>query len=133
MENDVRDKVCREGLGKNVRFMGIVGNVYDYMCAFDVFLFPSHVEGLPVVLVEAQASGLPCVITDTISEEIVFSDNVHKMSLSQSDDEWADVCLNVVGTTDRRQLNEQVRKRGFDISREVHHLAAIYTALAEER
>ena len=55
----------------------------------DCFLFPSTAEGLPIALLEAQAAGLPCVISDVITDEVVLSDGVRKMSLERSAAEWA--------------------------------------------
>ena len=57
-------------LSEAVIFTGAVSNVAQYMSAMDVFLMPSQWEGLPVVLVEAQANGLPCIISDVITEQV---------------------------------------------------------------
>ncbi len=60
---DTGEKIVRSGY-----FTGAVSNVAQYMSAMDVFLMPSQWEGLPVVLVEAQANGLPCIISDVITD-----------------------------------------------------------------
>lgn len=60
----------KAGLLDDIVFTGVVSDVPEYMKAFDVFVMPSLFEGLPLVLVEAQASGLPCVISDHITVEV---------------------------------------------------------------
>lgn len=66
----------------------------------DVFLMPSLFEGLPVVGIEAQASGLPCVFSDTITDEIILSDRAVRLSLEQPDEVWAKELIRL-GTADR--------------------------------
>lgn len=126
LEKHVREQVVKEGLEKQVLFMGVVENVYDYLNALDVFLFPSRFEGLGIALIEAQASGLPCVINETLPKEGVLSEHVCKLSLDESPKRWGAACLEHVGTTDRKELNSLVKKKGFDISCETKRLEEIY-------
>jgi glycosyltransferase involved in cell wall biosynthesis len=65
--------VNRVGLDQAVIFTGGVSNVEDYMNAMDLFLFPSHYEGLGIVNIEAQVNGLPCIISDKVSREVDVS------------------------------------------------------------
>ena len=65
-----------------------------YLSAMDVFLFPSLFEGLPFTLLEAQANGLPCVVSDRITEEAVITEKIiSRLSLEQSDEEWASAVI----------------------------------------
>ena len=73
-------------LEKYVHFTGAVLNVNEYYSAFDVFAFPSLREGTPLALLEAQANGLPCVISDTIPQDALATDLVTQLTL---DDEKA--------------------------------------------
>lgn len=66
----VEQKVNTLGLAEKVRFLGIRSDIDRLLQAFDVFVFPSHHEGLPVTLIEAQGAGLPCVISDHITTEV---------------------------------------------------------------
>ncbi|TEB14255.1 putative glycosyltransferase EpsF [Pelotomaculum sp. FP] len=77
------------GVGKSVIFMGSRNDVPMLLQAFDVLLFPSLFEGLPGVVLEAQAAGLPCVISDTITKEVAITDLVKYMSLSEAPKIWA--------------------------------------------
>lgn len=65
-----------------VHFIGAVLNVYEFLSAFDVFAFPSLREGTPLALIEAQANGLPCIISDTIPDDAVVTDLVVKIPLN---------------------------------------------------
>ena len=74
------------GIAEHVRFLGIRSDVADLMQAMDIFVFPSLYEGLGIALIEAQAAGLPCVVSDTIPKEAYLTDLVKSESLSDSPD-----------------------------------------------
>ena len=62
----------------------------DYLQAMDVFVLPSLFEGLPIVGVEAQASGLPCIFADTITQEVKILPQTQFLALTQPDEVWAE-------------------------------------------
>ena len=74
---------------EQIRLSGNTDRPEELLAAMDCFLFPSTAEGLPIALLEAQAAGLPCVISDVITDEAVLSESVRKMSLDRSAAEWA--------------------------------------------
>lgn len=78
----------RLGIRDKVIFVGFVRNTQDYLSAMDVFVLPSLYEGYPIALVEAQAMGLPCVASATITESIVLGSNCKLLSLESGMDEW---------------------------------------------
>lgn len=89
----IRQMVHQKNLSSYVRFMGVSNNIEAYYQAMDCFLFPSLYEGLGIVLVEAQASGLPCISSDTVPKEAKISDLVTFHKLSTSAESWAEtVC-----------------------------------------
>ena len=85
----VYNKIKNLGLEKIIICTGLVHNVEDYLSAMDLIIMPSLYEGLPVALIEEQASGLQCFISDTITREVDKTGNIVFIPLSQSSEEWA--------------------------------------------
>ena len=85
----LQSKVARLGLSRSVVFTGVREDVSRLVSAFDVFLFPSFYEGLGLAVIEAQALGIPCVISDAIPPEVdIGLGLVEKLSLQQSTSTW---------------------------------------------
>ena len=78
---------------KNVIFLEAQKNVNEYFMAMDKMIFPSLFEGMPNVIIEAQASGLPCYISNTITEEANITGLVKYIDLNKSSKEWANIIL----------------------------------------
>lgn len=119
------------GIAKHVRFLGVRSDVADLMQAMDVFVFPSLYEGLPVTMVEAQAAGLPCLISDKVPSECILSDGlVDILPLSADLEAWAEKILEKreVPRTDRRA---EIAAHGFDITTEAVKLQEFYLEAAE--
>lgn len=83
----LENEIAKLGLNDHVRVMGNVNNIPDILSAFDVFAFPSLFEGTPLALLEAQANGLPCVISDSIPEDACLTDLICRIPLSEPQ-EW---------------------------------------------
>ncbi len=96
-----------------------------YYQAFDLFLFPSRFEGLPGTVVEAQAAGLRCIISDRITKEVGISELVSFHSLEDGAEQWAgEVERSLV--YERRDRCEAVRKAGFDVREQAKRLERFY-------
>lgn len=93
LANEVKEKAYELGIHNNVRFLGKRSDVAELLQAADVFFLPSFYEGLPIVALEAQAAGLPCVLSKNITEEIDLTGNVCFVSLSESEERWASILL----------------------------------------
>lgn len=89
---EIETMIEKYHLQKAVKLFGIVSNVEDYMQAMDVFLLPSRYEGVPVSVLEAQATGLPCVISSEVTRE-VETEYTEYMDLTQSAKRWGDAVL----------------------------------------
>lgn len=122
---DIKKKVKDLGLEHSVIFAGICSNVNELIQAMDVFVFPSIYEGLPVTMVEAQAAGLPCVMSGNVPKETVLTDLVDVMSLSESAEEWAKKILTYKGFK-REDYSEKIKKMHFDIESNAKWLMDVY-------
>lgn len=128
----IQAKAQALGVAEHVRFLGIRSDVADLMQAMDVFVFPSLYEGLPVTMVEAQAAGLPCIISDKVSPECILTDGlVDTLPLSAEPEAWAEKMLEKreVPRTDRRS---EIAAHGFDITTEAVKLQEFYLNAYEQ-
>ena len=130
-EGKLRQKVETLELNKNVRFLIDRSDVNDLYQAMDVFVMPSLFEGLPVVGVEAQANGLPCLFSDKISQEVVLTENAEMLSLKLGPEEWAKKIITL-----HRNVNvnsqEQLMAKGYDVSVEANKLMKCYLSLIDQ-
>nr|WP_300817133.1 glycosyltransferase [uncultured Acetatifactor sp.] len=129
LEKEIRRMADDRGLRKCVTFCGITEHVGNYLSAMDCFLLPSKYEGLPVVLVEAQASGLPCLVSDTVSQEAKLSDNLEYLSIADSA-LWEMKVMELMDLPepklDRESGIERVKKAKFDIEGMVSQVRDLY-------
>lgn len=109
-------------------FLGTRHDVPDLLQAMDVMIMPSLYEGFPVTAIEGQASGLPCVLSDTITRDVVIKDNVVMRSLDAPLEKWAD---DLIKTNKRDTDNSPLIASGFDIKSTVQQLMRVY--LNEDR
>ncbi len=119
------------GIKDKVIFAGNVSNVNEYLSAFDVFVFPSLYEGLPVTLVEAQAAGLHCFISDTVSYDSKITDNAEFVSLEKTPAQWAEKIL-ALNYSERKDCYSQIYNAGYDIDAGVKKIQKIYTSLLSD-
>lgn len=132
LEAEVREKAEKLGLADKVMFAGLQKNVNEWYQMMDVFLLPSLFEGLPVVGVEAQASGLPCVFSDRVTDEVALSEQVIRLPLEESNEKWAEAIEELVkNKKDRKQGEELVRQAGYDIDIEAERLQNLYLSMSE--
>ena len=122
-KNAVIKKAKECGVYDRIRFLGIRKDVKELLQAFDVFVLPSLSEGFPVTLVEAQAAGLPCVISDSISSEVAIKSNVQSLSLNAPLNEWSNAFLQCQG---RVIENTSLINAGFDIQTTAKKLEVFY-------
>lgn len=125
-KDKIRNKAEELGITEHIRFLGVREDVYDLLNCIDVLVFPSLFEGLPVTLVEAQSSGLRCLISDVISDEAVLvPELVTKLSLEKSACEWADKAIEL-SHYERRSYCKEVTEAGFDIQQNADWLQEFY-------
>ena len=78
----------------SVILTGIRSDITDLLSAMDVFVFPSFYEGMPNTIIEAQATGLPCILSDSITKEAKITNLLHYLSLNKTSKEWGEIALN---------------------------------------
>lgn len=115
LQEHIKEKVKKLNIDKHVNFLGVSDQVNRLMQAMDVFLLPSYFEGLPVVGIEAQASGLKLYVSDTISKELDISNNVEFLSLNLDCKEWAKIIIRD-SNYQRANMYELISKKGYNIN-----------------
>ena len=116
LEKNIQSKVEQYGLSSSVKFLNVRKDIPELLSAMDVFLFPSFYEGMPNTVIEAQTSGLSCVISDSITKEARVTDLVTYMSLKCGEHAWAKVVVdNMNSHTKREQYADIMKQNGYDI------------------
>lgn len=124
LDGQLKREAKKEGL-KNVLFMGRVENVHEWFQAFDVFLLPSRFEGLGLVLIEAQASGLMCIASDYVPREAAVTGRMEYLSTADAG-KWADAVLKTDFRYDRNRGRAEVIRAGYDIRHSAKRLEEVY-------
>lgn len=133
LEKEIKEKVIQKGLDKNVIFLGVKSNINDYYQAMDIFILPSLFEGLPIVGIEAQASGLKCVFSDNVTREVDITGNVEFLSIEKPE-EWKNCILNLKTAKNiRNNQKETIEQRGYDIKNQTKQIERIYEYKKEEQ
>lgn len=114
LQDALRSIVDKKGLQEKVVFLGARNDIHELMSVFDCLLMPSFFEGLPFVLVEAQASGLPCIVSENVSKEADLTGLVEFISLDESKDIWAKKILEKE-KIQRRNYAERLMEQGYSI------------------
>ena len=130
LRNEIEKKVTELGLKEDVIFLGRTEEVYKWLNAMDIMVFPSRFEGFPNVLIEWQISGLPCIISDTITKDVKVTELVKFKSLQESPKEWANEIINIeLKDRNNKEYIEQVKNAGYDIKENTKRLEELYTGL----
>ena len=123
-EDAIRQKVINLGIEKSVLYMGVRTDVNRLLQAMDVFLLPSRFEGLPLVLIEAQTSGLRCLTTkNKVPYEVNVTGNVEFEELKENSIEWAHhiECMEKQ-PYDRKSCLDLITDAGYDILKEAEKM-----------
>ncbi|MDN5301102.1 MAG: hypothetical protein PWQ60_616 [Thermoanaerobacteraceae bacterium] len=131
LRKDIEDLVKQKSIEKNVHFLGIRKDIPEILGALDVFLFPSLYEGLGIVLIEAQAAGLPCIVSDVIPNDVnIVKGLIEFISLDSDINYWISQI--------RKKLLQKpsfkiqgvsfLKKSGYNISNTIESLSKIYSS-----
>lgn len=128
LEDEIKLKVKELNVEKSVKFLGIRKDINELLNAMDVFLLPSFFEGLPVVGVEAQATGLHVVTSDKVTKELPIERLSTYCSLDQSPKEWANIVLSKAKEA-RENTTKEIIKCGYDVKGAAKHMQKLYIDL----
>lgn len=128
LRKDIERRVNELNIQSKVRFLGVRSDINQLLQAFDLFLFPSLHEGLPVTLIEAQAAGIPCLISDEITKEVDIGLELMKFLELTSVDSWVtELEIFSVGKRERNDSKlKMLRDKGYDIKNTARWLEDFY-------
>ena len=133
LQDNVKNMVDEFGIKEKVLFMGVRSDIPDLLQVMDVFVFPSHYEGLPVTMVEAQAAGWPCVISNKVPNECIITEGLVTIKeLSDSARDWATHIIEE-SKIQKRDTQEEIKQHGFDIAENAKWLEKFYLNKWNER
>lgn len=124
LQNKIRHQVKMLGLEDSVSFLNAREDISELLHVIDVFVFPSNFEGFPIVLLEAQASRVKCIISDTIPSDVILTDNIKVLSLNDSSAKWVDAIISQEGDL-KEDIMTKLEK--FDIHYIVKELELLYS------
>ena len=129
LKSQILEKIKKLKIEHNVELLGIRNDIPELLQAMDVFLFPSLFEGLPVSLVEAQATGIQCVISDGVpAESILVKENVKVISLKENAEQWANKILEIKNF-ERKDVSKTIKEKGYDIKENAKKMEEKYREL----
>lgn len=124
LEDEIRERVRACGLAERVFFLGKRDDVYCLLQAMEVFVLPSRFEGLPIVLVEAQAAGLQCVASVQVTREADITGNVAFLPLEV--EVWQEAILQVAAGYERKCMDAVIKAAGYDLKQQIKVLEELY-------
>lgn len=125
LENELKEKVSNLGIDNKVYFLGNRKDIERIYQGMDVFVLPSLFEGLGIVAIEAQVSGLPVITSTGVAKEANITNNIRNIDLSEPIDVWVEaICKTKVNS--RKSIEDIVRKSKFNIKNNVKFLQEFY-------
>jgi len=121
LKEQLQQLAIQFNISEKIIWVGAVNNVSDYLSAMDLFLFPSLYEGFPVSLIEAQAIGLPCIVSASITSGIVLNQNCHRIPLNEKVNTW----VKAIYEAQRCEINVDALEQ-YDSSYVAKKLEALY-------
>lgn len=128
----IKEKVNSLNIANDVIFSGSIDNPQEYLSAIDIIIMPSLFEGLPLTLVEEQANGLSCIVSDTITQEVNMTGNLKFLPLSCSPDTWAIEAFKLLEQTTHSRTQksteaiEKIKNKDYDIQKNAYNLKNYY-------
>ena len=124
-KQEMQSKVKKLGLEDKVIFTGVRDDVNKLMESMDIFVMPSLSEGFPVTLVEAQAAGLRCLVSDNIQNDVNLTGKIQYKALEDGEEEWGEKILEMV-ESEKTDARKMVVEKGYDIEDNAGWLERFY-------
>ncbi|MGN1114629.1 MAG: glycosyltransferase family 1 protein [Oscillospiraceae bacterium] len=129
-EEKIKAQAKNMGLQDSIKFLGIRSDVAELLNAFDVFVLPSLYEGLPVVLIEAQANGVQEIVSDRVTSEMDITDLIRFLPIEGTENDWAEaMALCKDNSSVREKYSQQVSEAGYDIRVESKKMQDYYLGI----
>lgn len=126
MRKQIEEKIHKYKLENYILILGLRNDIHCLLQAFDLFVFPSVFEGLPVSLIEAQASGLKCIVSENVDNAVKITSNV-AFSKIDNTHVWVDLIISQRQYT-RKSVLEDIIKAGYDVNKNIDYLMGMYLA-----
>ena len=133
LKEQIEKRIVELGIKKNVILTGERTDIPELLSIMDIFVFTSKWEGLGLAVIEAQASGLPCLLSDRVPKDVYLSDRVKSLPLEVSSIKWAEKIDEMIIKDRERQCEQNsksITKGGYNIKVEVEELLRIYIDLS---
>jgi len=131
MMDQVKEYAKARNIDNKVYFVGVKKNVNEWYSMMDYFLLPSKFEGLGIVFIEAQASGLPCFGSTAVPEDTEVTNLMHRLDIKSGAKVWANAIAKCEKNVNRGEAVNQIKQSGYDIKNEYDALAKYYNSLIE--
>lgn len=127
LRKEIEEVAKEKGIDRKILITGMVEDVHKYMQALDVFVMPSLYEGLPFAGIEAQAAGLPCIFSDTITEELHIAPNIIFLPIDKGTPLWKKAILEMekIGRADAMR---ELIQSGYDLETQIDDIIKAYTS-----
>lgn len=132
LKKSIENNVKKLGIEKNVIFTGGRSDITELLQAMDLFVLPSLYEGLGIVVIEAQASGLHCVVSDNVPKETNITKNVKYISLKESQRYWSQIILKYFEGYNRKNTKDKIIDSGYDIKETSKWIEKFYFKMLKE-
>ena len=128
-EDKIREKVNKLGIEKNIYFLDVRKDIPNILSKVDLFVLPSIHEGLGLVLLEAQASKVPCLVSEAIQSEVDLDiDLINKLNLSDGSKKWAEEAFRIIKEKNINEVDvmKAVKSKKYDLDSIVSNLISVY-------
>lgn len=122
-KQDLENKAVSLGIQNHVIFVGQVNNVNQFLSAFDIFVFPSLREGTPLSLIESQANGLPCVVSENIPDDVFLTPLIHQVKLDDPE-KWIQEIISLKRKD--KEYSEEIKNKGYDVKTSFERIYEVY-------